>query len=562
MPWPWHFVDLSSDEKDHRRRLLDQYALYSQLSILVLALGYRVYRLSTWLLGEKQRLHVAYTALGQSPVGIEPARGWSRAAARRWWSAIWWLNSEISPNVGLIGRWIAAVAWTLWLLFLSVNQTGDDYLHVTKRLGSIAAAQLPIHYMLSMRNRYSPLAVIFGTSHEHLIHWHQICGRIIMILIVLHAALYMNYFVQTENFVGRLQSLPSVTGLICLVLMFVLAITSIEKCRQWSYRAFYFCHLAIGLAILPILFFHTHHLRLYMIETLALFISDRILRRIDTITDSATITQIPATDLLKVQVQIPPSKQSRFQAKPGQHIYMCISSGSECSGGNRLLSNPFTVAAVSAGEIALFLRTRQGPTTQTLLTFADRFKTQPRIRIEGPYGTPVPIANIAAKFDRILLVAGGIGATFILPVYRGLREYLDDEGGGHKHLNFTWALRSTAEVAWATDLEDQTFADDPEVHIYLTRQVSSEHSSRNSFSQGIEMGEVQTPDGLVGGFKTLMGRPNLREIVDQTFSYHGDESVAVFFCGPHDMARELRAHVGRWVAKGRFVFWHQESFGS
>jgi hypothetical protein len=34
--------------------------------------------------------------------------------------------------------------------------------YVTKRFGSIAAAQLPIHYMLSMRNRYSPLAVIFG----------------------------------------------------------------------------------------------------------------------------------------------------------------------------------------------------------------------------------------------------------------------------------------------------------------------------------------------------------------------------------------------------------------
>ncbi|KAJ5270009.1 hypothetical protein N7497_009238 [Penicillium chrysogenum] len=539
MFWPWHFVRLGSDEKDHRRRLLDQYAVYSQLSILVPILSYQVYRLVIWLLSKKGRAHVAYTALGQSPVGLESARGWSRTAARRWTSTIWWLNGEISPNLGLRGRWIPAVAWACWLLFLCVNRTGDDYFHVTKRFGSIAAAQLPIHYMLSMRNRYSPLAVIFGTSHEQLIHWHQICGRIIMILIGLHGAFYINYFVQTGILVERLQTRPSMTGLLCLALMSVLTITSIEKCRQWSFRAFYFCHLAIGLVVLPILFFHTSHLRLYVIETLALFVGDRILRRIDTITESVTVTQIPATDLLKVQIHIPASKVSRFQAKPGQHVYMCVSTGSGCSGANRLLSNPFTVANVSVGEVTLLLRTRR-----------------------GPYGTSVDIADVTGKFDRILLVAGGIGATFVLPVYRALREHFDGEVGGHKRLNFTWALRSAAEVAWAAELEDQVFADNPNVQIYLTGHGSLEHSFRNSFFDGMEMGELQTSDGLVGGSKAHMGRPNLREIVDQTFSYHGEESVAVFFCGPHDMGRELRAHVGRWVAKGRSVFWRQEIFGS
>ncbi|KAF3018276.1 hypothetical protein E8E15_003126 [Penicillium rubens] len=305
-----------------------------------------------------------------------------------------------------------------------------------------------------------------------------------------------------------------------------------------------------------------HHLRLYVIETLALFVGDRILRRVDTITESVTVTQIPATDLLKVQIHIPASKVSRFQAKPGQHVYMCVSTGSGCSGANRLLSNPFTVANVSVGEVTLLLRTRRGPTTQMLLTHADRFNALPVIDIEGPYGTSVDIADVTGKFDRILLVAGGIGATFVLPVYRALREHFDGEVGGHKRLNFTWALRSAAEVAWAAELEDQVFADNPNVQIYLTGHGSLEHSFRNSFFDGMEMGELQTSDGLVGGSKAHMGRPNLREIVDQTFSYHGEESVAVFFCGPHDMGRELRAHVGRWVAKGRSVFWRQEIFGS
>jgi hypothetical protein len=53
----------------------------------------------------------------------------------------------------------------------------------------------------------------------------------------------------------------------------------------------------------------------------------------------------------------------------------------------------------------------------------------------------------------------------------------------------------------------------------------------------------------------------LKDIVDETFSYHVDERVAVIFCGPQGMGRELRNHVGKWVARGRAVVWHQESFG-
>jgi len=58
-------------------------------------------------------------------------------------------------------------------------------------------------------------------------------------------------------------------------------------------------------------------------------------------------------------------------------------------------------------------------------------------------------------------------------------------------------------------------------------------------------------------------RPDLRKIVDDTFR-HGSadgERVAVLVCGPAGMARELRAHVGAWVARGRDVWFHDEGFG-
>jgi len=35
----------------------------------------------------------------------------------------------------------------------------------------------------------------------------------------------------------------------------------------------------------------------------------------------------------------------------------------------------------------------------------------------------------------------------------------------------------------------------------------------------------------------------------------------VFVCGPSDLSHSLRRQVGRWVVKGRDIYWHAEEFG-
>jgi NAD(P)H-flavin reductase len=448
------------------------------------------------------------------------------------------------------------------LAFSRITDPPADYLHVTKRFGSVAAAQLPLLFLLSMRTRYSPLVIIFSSSHERLIHWHQICGRIIMILLLLHGVWYINYFVQTGILADRLQHRHSIMGLMSLFFMAIIASTSLGKVRQWNYRVFIYCHITLGLAIWPILLLHAKPLRLYAAEALALFIIDRVLRYMDTVTEPAILEQVPHTELLKIWFPMTSTKLARFQAKPGQHVYLSMPSKPTCTGSKSLLSNPFTVSDVTASEIALVLRARRGPTTQTLRTHADRFKTHPLNSIEGPYGGFLPVAELVSSIDRILLVAGGIGATFILPIYRALQEQLEMEAGGSDRLNLTWALRSAAEADWATDSEKQTFAQSSNVHIYLTRHHLHGNALENAFNgEGMEMDELRESDETIGGVKPLAGRPDLKDIVDETFSYHVDERVAVIFCGPQGMGRELRNHVGKWVARGREVVWHQESFG-
>lgn len=413
-----------------------------------------------------------------------------------------------------------------------------------------------------MRTRYSPLNIIFGASHEQLIHWHQICGRTIMILLLLHGTWYINYFVQNGILTDRLQHRYSITGLLSLLLMAIIVGTSLEKVRRWSYRIFIYCHISIGLAIWPILLLHAKPLRLYAVEALALFILDRVLRYLDTVTEPAMLTPVPRTELLKISFSMTPTKLARFQAKPGQHVYLSIPSNPTCSGSKSLLSNPFTVSDVTSSEIALVLRARQGPTTQKLRKYADYFKFHPLISIEGPYGCPPLVAELVSNVDRILLVAGGIGATFILPIYRALQEQLELEAGDSGRLNLVWALRTAAEASWATDSEKQAFSNPSNVRIYLTRHRLREDTLGNDFHDGgIEMDELRERDDTISGVKALAGRLDLKDIVDEIFSYHARERIAVIFCGPGGMGRELRAHVGQWVSKGRDVVWHEESFG-
>ena len=322
---------------------------------------------------------------------------------------------------------------------------------------------------------------------------------------------------------------------------------------------------------MPLLFFHAEPLRLYVSEALALFLVDIICRTLDTVTGFATITSVPNTKLLQLKVPVPSSKIARFRAAAGQHVYLSIPPESTpatnfASSMHNLLFNPFTVADVSGTEVTLVIRARHGPTTKAIQTLADLRKARPPINIEGPYGSSRRFPNLAARFDRILLVAGGVGATFILPIYRDLREQLDAGAKIHDHLTFTWSMRTEAESSWVARSEGAiSLQEDDNVNIYLTGSVSLERGFEPG-DMGVELDELQGKEGDGEGEALIKAnggrqRPNLSKIVDEVFAMGNGERVAVLVCGPAGMARELRGCVGKWVARGREVWFHNESFG-
>ncbi|CAG8950901.1 hypothetical protein HYFRA_00003118 [Hymenoscyphus fraxineus] len=566
--WPYHLVDLTNHEKHLRRKALDRYGIYAQLSILIPILPFLLYRLGSYLLSKlgkgREREYDVLPSSPQRKAGRGRNQGRVGTFVRR---VEWWLDGEVG-GWGKRKFWVVGGLWGMWMGGLCVWETGDDYLHITKRFGVIAASQFPLHYMLSMKSTYSPLALIFSVSHEELNPYHRLSGRIIYLLLCLHASWYMNFFVQAGLLKKRLVAPVVIIGILVFLALTTIVTTALAPVRRWSYRVFFVIHLVLGITILPMLFFHAGPLRIYMIESLLLFVFDIVCRKLDTVTGYATITPVPNTDLLQVRIPIPESKLKRFHAAPGQHVYLSIPPSSTPTTTSTpsihgVLFNPFTISSVSSNDITLVLRSQNGPTTNALNTLANMPKAKPPLNIEGPLGSSKFFPDDLAKnCDRILLIAGGVGATFILPLYAHFQEAMESVAKSPDRVSLVWSIKTPSEAAWARDVLHD---DDESAQVYVTGSSSSSleqtavpSSSRQDveltdLNRDKESGEVR----VRGGYE----RPDFEKIVNAVFRLGGEERVAVLVCGPEGMARDVRRVVGRWVEKGRDVWWHDEGFG-
>lgn len=446
----------------------------------------------------------------------------------------------------------------------------SDYLHLTKRFGAVAVSQLPIQFLLALK-ALNPFALAFKSSHEGVNRYHRVLGRIIHSLLVLHFLFYNYYFFVAAVWLKRFFAPVVFCGVVASVVLNALTTTSLARVRQYSYRLFFVVHVASAILIPILIFFHAPSVRLYLAEALVVLFLDLGVRKATTITAPSTVEIIPGTNLVKVSSALPLRRLSSFKAVPGSHIYLSVPSGSRIDAGSGVfdfLYNPFTVASVdeSRGSITLVARVRNGPMTLFLSHFAASSPVPPAdprkipLAIEGPYGTMGKQLHDLLDWGaaRILIVAGGVGATFALPVYRAIRQELPST-----KTQLIWAIRGAGDATWAISSggsgEDRSMLDDDNVHIFLTGDMDVTDGAETASSGAIEMGALSRGSQLAATRNRR--RPQLDKIIDGTFRQGLEEPVAVLVCGPAEMAREARRCVRPWVMRGRTVWWHSESFG-
>jgi len=450
-----------------------------------------------------------------------------------------------------------------------------------------------------MRAPYSPVQWLTRCSHEQLKVSHQVLGRIVFLLFALHGVFYFNFFVLSGFLAKRIKDWDVIWGLISLILFSTISTTALAFVRRRNYRVFYISHIAIANIIILPLWLHVSHLRIFVYEIIlveALHIAFRALRLK---THQGTIRLLPGTNL--VQLRIPLEEgNSALKWRPGQHVYL---SRPWMKGLRPSLysPNPFTIASIPSldKELLLVARTLGGNTkyladlARTLAQGGSGVPMLPTaggdipiipIALEGPYGASTRLPDLS-DYDRVLFVAGGVGATFIMPLYRSISNLHDPTPSGTK-IRCIWAVQKLADTQWAFSTSSPEDTADAEtdgsgllhgasaVEVYVTRPSGPSQQVDRSFAvgedddetEGIEMAEneqllsmEEQMDKPKKGMVIKSGRPKLDAIVDDVFSK--GMRTAVICCGPKRLTGDLKRSVEVWVKKGHEVFWWDETFG-
>ena len=226
--------------------------------------------------------------------------------------------------------------------------------------------------------------------------------------------------------------------------------------------------------------------------------------------------------------------------------------------------------------MVFFIQPRGGM-TRCLASWARRRAGRPlRVMLDGPYGG-LKHKSLAA-FKQVLLIAGGAGAGFTLPLLESFLQEAktaDLSGNTASSLKVVLAVKSEGEYKWYASVVQELLSsytstrDLVRLEIYVT-----ETGSRNEvLAKDEEEGNSDdSPYGCTAEAAKYTQislqhghRPDLPSIIGETQVGAKQGSVAVAVCGPSSMLFDVRqavatAQTACFHSKQREVYLHSEHF--
>ncbi|KAK6365674.1 hypothetical protein LTS17_011060 [Exophiala oligosperma] len=545
----YKFVNLSPEQIEARRHALDRAGWHAWLSpVVLLVVVYVCRRLLFWSPGTRELRRIG-----------------------------WVLETTYVSEFGPLSVQLFGLAYTAWLLFLVFRGTGEDYMHLTKAFGHVGVSQMPLQYLMSVKwTALSPVAAATGLSHEKVNVYHRFLGRVVHLFLGIHAVLYLRFFAKMGWLEKRVRDWDVRFGLLAFWTVNFLGVLSLPAVRRRAYHAlFWRSHIVLALALPVFVFWHVKWTRLYVGQVAVVWVLNVVTRRFW----AGEVVQVRSEDLQGttgsnttrqlIQVKMSVRQGGRLaKATPGQHVYVHAPDG----GG---VKNPFTVVSVTDShpkdgvvEAMLVVRRLGGPGTKWLAEVAKTGK-KVDIRVEGPYGDAGDHVDRLVNVETtgpVLLVAGGVGATYTIPIYMALLSKARRQGV-QRNVKMVWLVKSVADAAWGVEvLRRHLPVTEMDVDVYVTGESANMSLAPTQDSNMVSGG------GKLLGFKihTLGERPSIAPMVDNFFAasaaggqhdFNADE-VNVFVCGPASLSADLRKAIGRHVnASGIKLRWIEEVFG-
>jgi predicted ferric reductase len=300
----------------------------------------------------------------------------------------------------------------------------------------MTAGTLALVVFLSLKN--TPLAYLTAYSYERLNNLHQIAGCTMFLFMCLHAITYTAYF-------GRMGKLSIVTqpaqrAAIVAGFAFLGSFVAAMFIRRIYYELFYAMHIIFFIIGIVCVCFHQPDFGLgivsIMIFAAAIWLLDRAFRAsrvvYNSINNDATVYPLPNGGTRVVLKKTPP------RAVPGKHCFLWIPK-------IRLAEmHPFTIVGTQPMEFCI--NSYDGFTAALHRYAVKNPGGNLKASVDGPYGTfPDPM-----EYDKIVLIAGGSGASFTFGMAENLLERMNEES--RKKIVFIWAVKSTGWL-WLVRLD-------------------------------------------------------------------------------------------------------------
>ncbi|KAJ7082379.1 ferric reductase like transmembrane component-domain-containing protein [Mycena belliarum] len=488
-----------------------------------------------------------------------------------------------------------AVIFT-WAFINTTNLAGERFAprYYANRSGFIAATQFPLLIALGMKNNI--ITFLTGVGFDKLNLLHRIVARVLCVLLWIHGGGRVSSDGNAHS--GKVKTLKNFEegwfrwGVVSATALTLLCFLSVRPLRNRGYEMFLVAHFFVALILLVGSYIHTTDTNetQYIWPSFIIWGLDRFVRfvRIFLVNGGylnllGKKTQahplnaqvdIISPSLLRMRLFLP----DRFSWRPGQVAYLSV----PCVSSTPWQAHPFSIASIDAGsggsasraestassedekcasaggdalavptpghakELVFFLRVHKGFTKRLLdaATTSGGTATFP-VYVDGPYGSPPS----ARGFGTVLLVAGGSGMAFTLPLLLDLiRGHKTGTNPTCSRVLFVWIIRDREHITAISDILCQALDGlDPkslgiEIQIHVTTSVDGMDCDEASAATDMEKGGDAATRRLLGFpyIRVCEGRPDVDEIVrTEIGAATGDMSVDV--CG----ARTLTEHVQR-----------------
>lgn len=314
------------------------------------------------------------------------------------------------------------------------------------RSGYLSVAQLALVVAISAKKNL--IAYLLHSSHERIIVFHRLVG----ICILVTATLHMGYFLREWLYYDVWKSQWQEMGVSMLqwgfaawgILVFIF-FTSLYPIRKRFYEPWLILHIISMVGFFAMVYMHLDPpYRGWVYAPIAIWVCDRLWRfcsrlylnmspRERLVVKGRATVEAMVGGVTRITV-----RDFALKRSPGQYAYLSIYSLG-------LNSHPFTiVSSQESSDLVFVLKAKSGLTRK--IHEKAGLQLPPDVSsyncsLEGPYGGS---HTRLQAFDTAFLIAGGVGATFIVSLLQDLTQ----NPGCCRNIRFIWAVKSDSNVTW------------------------------------------------------------------------------------------------------------------